>query len=238
MAYNRFNYVPSSTEYRDNKPLKKDFNIDKYDTDEIRRKCSKIEDFQTDVSSWAILWMCLSFLIIAILYEFFKWYSIIIWITGMIVLVYLSNRPYDNKSVYERIKKYDRALYEYNWWQNRKKVEFWFSLNGREFEIEIANIFRKLGYSARVCKQGGDKGIDINLSKLDGTREIVQCKAHKNKISPSVARDLYGTMTANNIDKAYLVTLNGATSGTIDFCRRHNIEVWDVVDIIKHQDNL
>ena len=115
------------------------------------------------------------------------------------------------------------------------KRDYWFSLDGREFEIEVANVFCRLGYETRICKQGGDRGIDIELWK-NNKKEIVQCKAHKNKVAPTVARDLYGTMKANGIEKAYLVTLNGGTSGTVEFCLLHNIEIWDIRDIIKHQD--
>ena len=150
--------------------------------------------------------------------------------------LFLVGKKNKYKTDYENIEKYKNACREYEWWQERKAKEFWFKLDGREFENEIAKIFRRNGYKATVCKQGGDEGIDIELEK-NNEREIVQCKAHKSKISPSVARDLCGTMLNSNVKHAYLVTLHGGTSGTIDFCRKNNITIWDIDDIMKYNNN-
>lgn len=232
-------YCPD-TKYKDREPTKKEFgieNINENNYKKIKEKGDKISSIQMDLAFILIGWIGIGISIILVLLIKGNWYPALIWIFGIVALKYLSSREYNGKEFYKKIREYEKAKFEYDWWQNRKKVEFWFSLNGRNFEIEVANVFKKMGYNTRICKQGGDKGIDIDLFKFDGTREIVQCKAHKNKISPSVARDLYGTMNANNVRKAYLVTLNGATSGTIDFCLKHNIEIWDVVDIIKHQND-
>ena len=229
-----------NTVYKDKRPTKKEFGIDKFNDKEIEdvKKLSfKRESIREIVGFIYIIWTFLGIPVVIILLKNEQWYYILVWLFGIVALRYLSYRKYSTENIYERIKQYEMANHQYNWWQKRKKMDFWFSLNGREFEIEIANIFKKMDYQIILCKQGGDKGIDIEIFK-NGIHEIIQCKAHKNKVSPSVARDLYGTMNANSVKKAYLITLNGATSGTIDFCRKHNIEIWDIDDILRHQDEL
>ena len=45
----------------------------------------------------------------------------------------------------------------------------------QSFEHEVADVYRKLGYLAKVTKQSADGGIDIILSK-NGRTSYVQCK--------------------------------------------------------------
>ena len=229
-----------NTNYKDKKPTKKEFGIERFSDNEIeniKKSSFKKENIRMNFGFIYIIWTFLGIPVAIIFLTNKQWYNIFVWIFGIIALRYLSYRKYSTEDIYDKIKQYEMAEHQYKWWQNRKKIDFWFSLNGREFEIEIANIFNNMGYQTSICKQGGDEGVDIDIFK-DGKHEIIQCKAHKSKISPSVARDLYGTMNANKVDKAYLITLHGATSGTIDFCRKHNIEIWDIDGILRHQEKL
>jgi restriction system protein len=110
-------------------------------------------------------------------------------------------------------------------------------MSGRNFEISVAKLFKRAGFEVEICKQGGDGGVDLLLKK-DGDISCVQCKAHNNKISPSVARDLLGTMLSLQAIQGYLVTFFGGTQGTIDFCKKNNLILWDIEDILKFQDSL
>jgi hypothetical protein len=130
-----------------------------------------------------------------------------------------------------RYKLYQNSLEEYKWWQERKIKDTWLRMSGRKFEIEIEKLFKSIGYETTLCNRGGDGGIDIILNK-DNDTIAVQCKAHKNKISPHVARDLYGTMIHNNIKKGMIVATNGFTKGTIDFSNDHNIDLMSLPQIM------
>ena len=57
---------------------------------------------------------------------------------------------------------------------------------------------------------GGRGTFDIGLmAKIDGARVIVQCKAHRKPVSPSVARELYGTLLSSKAKSAILASVSG-----------------------------
>lgn len=142
--------------------------------------------------------------------------------------------PLQNKL--DNISLYEKALKEYEYWQNRKKEDFWRQMSGRAFEHAINDLFIRHGYKTELCHAGGDGGIDI-MAKKNNEQYAIQCKAHTNKISPSIARDLLGTVSANRLDGGYLITLNGGTVGTIDFCKKNKLVLWELKDILEFQNN-
>ena len=144
----------------------------------------------------------------------------------------LRNKEFDYEYLFSQKMGYNSALATYHNYQTKKKKEYWKSLSGRMFEIELANLYREKGYDVKISPQGGDGGIDLILVNSDGLRIAIQCKAHNKPISPSVARDLFGTMISNNISNGILATLLGGTSGTNEFCKRNNIKIITVSDII------
>lgn len=138
-------------------------------------------------------------------------------------------------SIQEELDDHQIKLKEYKAYSLRTQKDFWYSLDGHAFEQEIAKIFRKEGFEARVSKVGADGGIDIIVSK-NNKRYAVQCKAHTSKISESVARDLYGVLHSRNFDGGYLITLNGTSSKTKEFCKKNKdkpITIWTIYDIMK-----
>lgn len=139
----------------------------------------------------------------------------------------------NKKSKYSNLHKYNKVFSEYKISIRLTEEKYWRSLSGRNFEIELANLFKSKGFKVNITKQGGDGGIDLIIknSKSDYTIGI-QCKAHRKKIPPYVARDLLGTIKSFKYEKGFLITLEGGTTGTIDFCKRNNILIWDVNDII------
>ena len=238
-------YSPPKT-YKNRKPTLEEFEIDNINIEEIETDRSKFKKKNDRGGIYLYLWFMFGIMVPILLmsligYDIDKESPIIstiiclgIYGLGFYIIDKLTiDKKYPKEELYNKIQNYKNACKEYEWWQKRKVKDFWTKLDGREFEKEIANIFRRIGYKATVCKQGGDEGIDIELEK-NNEKEIVQCKAHKSKISPSVARDLCGTMINANVKHAYLVTLHGGTTGTIDFCRKNNITIWDVDDIIKY----
>ncbi len=110
----------------------------------------------------------------------------------------------------------------------RKKEEFWVKMDGHKFEREIEKLLRSVGHSVERTRGSGDMGVDLILN----ADTIIQCKATKSAVSPSVARDLLGTMTHFNKTKGILISAGGFTSGTKSFCQDNNIELWDLDRII------
>lgn len=134
----------------------------------------------------------------------------------------------------DKITAFENAIKDHEYWQNLKKEDYWRAMNGRNFEHEINDLFIRHGYKTKLCKGGGDGGVDI-IAVKDKNRIAIQCKAHASKISPSVARDLLGTISANGFNKGYLITLNGGTNGTIAFCKNNGLVLWDIKDILRFQ---
>lgn len=114
----------------------------------------------------------------------------------------------------------------------RKKKEYWNSLDGWEFEEEIKIIYEKQGYQAKLTSYSADGGIDIKLKK-DNKYYIVQCKAHKAQLGPSVIRELYGTMISEKANGAILATLEGVSSKAKEFAKNKPIKILTIDEIIE-----
>ena len=134
-------------------------------------------------------------------------------------------------------ENYNEKLIEYQYWVNKQKEDFWFNLTGHEFESEVNNLFQKKGLNTKLTKGSGDKGIDIVILEDDGGT-IVQCKNHKNPISPSTVRELYGVMTSENSNKGILINTGGFTKGVYEFVEGKPIELWDINKIIQMNESL
>lgn len=147
------------------------------------------------------------------------------------VLSYVFLDTYLGKHFYDGLRRYENAKEKYDQWFVRTQFAFWDSLTGRQFEHEVTNLLNRAGYSANVTPASGDKGVDVLLS--DGT--IIQCKAHKSRVSPSVIRELYGTLQHFSAPRAILISKHGFSKGVYEFARGKNITLWDVNNLIKIQ---
>lgn len=114
----------------------------------------------------------------------------------------------------------------------RQQIDFWRSLNGWQFEHEVAKVFQKRGFTVNVTKGSGDRGIDLEISN-NNKRIIVQCKSHGKKIGPLTIRDLYGTLIDSGADIAILVSFSGFSSGVYNFIGNKPIKLMTIDDILK-----
>ncbi len=111
------------------------------------------------------------------------------------------------------LNEYNIKLKKYEEEQEKLKKDFWYSLTGHQFEYEVAKLFKQFGFKVEVTKGSDDKGVDINMWQ-NNKYIVVQCKAHKKRLSPAISRELYGTMIAHNAREAYLITLEGVSCQT------------------------
>ncbi|MBS4033019.1 MAG: restriction endonuclease [Ignavibacterium sp.] len=128
--------------------------------------------------------------------------------------------------------KYEWELSEFNRNTKAQQSEYWFLLNGWNFESQFEKILIKNGFITYKTSGSSDGGIDIFATK-DKVQFAIQCKAHKNQIGPSVIRDLYGAMNHNNIKNGILVNLGGFTKGVIKFAKDKSIILLDINDVIE-----
>ena len=123
----------------------------------------------------------------------------------------------------------DTRLNSSNWQQRA----WWWTLDGWQFEHEVARVFRLNGYKASVTKGSGDGGVDIILKK-DGYKAIVQCKHHQYPLSPEPVRALWGIKDDWGADEVIMVASSGLTSSSIEFVRnKPNYKVLNLDDIIR-----
>ena len=141
------------------------------------------------------------------------------------ILLPLFNKKYSN------LKKYKKKLKEYETWFFRTQLDFWRSLSGRQFEIELASLLKKHGHTVKVVGGVGDKGIDIILDN----NTAVQCKAYKSKVGPAAIRDLIGSMQNANYEQGILASVNGFSKGVYEYNKKNNIELLDASHYIQLQ---
>jgi len=98
-------------------------------------------------------------------------------------------------------------------WANR---DWWWALDGWEFEEEVAEVFRLNGFKAKVTKKTGDGGIDIVMHK-DGLKYIVQCKHYRKEVSVEAVRELNGLKNDFQADILYFIASSGLTKAGYEF---------------------
>lgn len=111
---------------------------------------------------------------------------------------------------------FDAALKNAEEQELRTRERFWLSLSGHQFELELADLFKRLGYVVERTPGSRDHGVDLILRR-GGRTTVVQCKRHTQPVGPAVARELYGTLVASKADEGILATVGGATSGVHAF---------------------
>ena len=114
-------------------------------------------------------------------------------------------------------------------WQQR---QWWWTLDGWQFEQEVAKVFRMYGYKATVTKGSGDGGVDIILKK-DRYTAIVQCKHYNYPLSPEPCRALWGCKDDFGADEVIMVASSGLTEMSAKYVQnKPNYKVLNLDDII------
>jgi hypothetical protein len=115
-------------------------------------------------------------------------------------------------------------------WADRN---WWWKLDGWEFEEEAARVFRLNGYKAEVTKKTGDGGIDILMYK-NGKKIIVQSKHYTKPVGVSVARELNGIKDDFGADELFLIASSGITESCREFImNKPYFKIFDLEDIIR-----
>ena len=94
----------------------------------------------------------------------------------------------------QAIRAYERSL-----------ISFWRNLSWREFEIEIARLFLRMGFNSHATKATGDSGVDVILSDEDERKILVQCKHHARPVGPAIVREMIGTIALERADFGIIV---------------------------------
>ena len=134
-----------------------------------------------------------------------------------------SYRPYQ-----EAAQQYKIAINAYR----TGRLQWWGNLKGREFEQELAKLYRRGGYSVQLNKGTKDGGVDLVL-KRDGKSFLVQCKGHANAVGPGPVRDLYGTFVHQGGTEAWLISTSGFTKAARAFAEKKPIRLITILELLE-----
>lgn len=132
---------------------------------------------------------------------------------------------YVDKNLENRIERFKKDFYVYEDYCEKLNTSYWKNLSGYQFEHEVANLYKKQGYSATVTKATGDGGIDIILKK-DNQKIAVQCKHHSSKVGPNDVRALIGSIALDSdYTSGIFVSLNGFTPTVAEEIKKSKIKI-------------
>lgn len=114
--------------------------------------------------------------------------------------------------------------------------KIWTSIDPYQFEVEVAKLFTRHGYSAEVTKGSDDGGIDIHVEK-NGVYAAIQCKQHASRCGPGPVRELCGVWHNEGYNYVVLVCTGGFSSKAIDYANQHGVILMDLERLIAMNEN-
>lgn len=97
-----------------------------------------------------------------------------------------------------------------------------------EFEEFVADLFRHMGYNARVTSKSGDFGVDV-IAENTQERLAIQVKRHKytNKVGAPTVQKTLGSIHKADADTTMIVTTSQFTGPAFEQARDAPITLWD-----------
>jgi len=105
-------------------------------------------------------------------------------------------------------------------------------MEARQFEFEIANLFRLKGYTSHATRATNDDGVDVFACK-DNEKVIIQCKRWTRPVGRDKIDELAGVMNRYGVDRAILATTSAFSEDGKRAADKHKIELWDFYQIRK-----
>ncbi|WP_031387208.1 restriction endonuclease [Desulfonatronum thiodismutans] len=110
--------------------------------------------------------------------------------------------------------------------QSRPRASTLQAMSWQEFELLVAEYFRRQGFS--VTRNGGagpDGGVDLELRKGEEVH-LVQCKQWKAyKVGVQPVREFYGIMSARGAAGGFFITSGTYTTDAVTFAQGLNLEL-------------
>ena len=105
-------------------------------------------------------------------------------------------------------------------------------MTGTEFELFVAEVYRRQGFVVQLTSHSGDEGIDIIMT--DAERKVaVQCKRQAKPVAQRALRELLGSMVHAGSGHAMFVTNNTYTKQATSFASANGIELVDGDELLQ-----
>lgn len=108
-------------------------------------------------------------------------------------------------------------------------------MTGVEFELYVADVLRKKGYSVTLTKASGDHGIDLEITK-SGVMGVVQCKQWEDSVGEPHLRDFLGAIIHCEARFGFFVTTSSFTQQARSFAHGKNIQLIDGKQLVTDLD--
>lgn len=99
-------------------------------------------------------------------------------------------------------------------------------LSWQDFELLVAEAFRRSDYGVELTQRGADGGVDIILTNR-GITTFVQCKQNTSRLDPRCVRELAGVMASEKVEAGIVVACGGVGDEGQAFARRTGIRIMD-----------
>lgn len=101
------------------------------------------------------------------------------------------------------------------------------SMNGRDFEFFVGNLFRSLNYcNVKVTPSSCDFGADI-IAERDGARFAIQCKRYNSPVGVSAVQEVIASKSLHDCHIACVLTNSVFTPAAEELARKNLVLLWD-----------
>lgn len=105
-------------------------------------------------------------------------------------------------------------------------------MDGKQFEIFVANLFTNMGYKTEVTKASGDQGVDV-IAKKGEKILAIQAKHYNQAVGNHAIMEVVAGAKFYNANLCYVVTNNYFTKSAKDLAATNNVILWDREKLIE-----
>ena len=143
------------------------------------------------------------------------------------------------RSQFEEEQRMHREEKEEREKELRTTLAWWGALDGRGFEVALANLLRERGYTVRLTPHSNDGGIDLILEQSSAPPILVQCKAHTSMVTLGLIRDFYGAVVHyGDHSDSWVVCKSGYTRGAMNFAEGKRLRLLTIKGLLDSTDCL
>ena len=101
------------------------------------------------------------------------------------------------------------------------------SMDGREFELFVGNLFNMLGYSnITVTQSSRDFGADV-IAEKDDIKYAIQCKRYGSPVGISAVQEVIASKSLHECHVACVLTNSTFTTAAKELANKNLVILWD-----------